>query len=150
MTSFRHGRAAPRLAALMGGLFAAALAAANPAAAASLFEDLGGKEGIARIVNDGVDRVLADARIKGRFANTDAKRLKGQLAEQFCQISGGPCVYGGRSMEQAHAGLNLRNAEFNALAEDFQTAMEQQNIPFTVQNRLIGLLAPMQRTVVGQ
>lgn len=150
MTLLHHGRAAPRLAALLGGLFVAALALSTPASAASLFEDLGGKEGIVRIVNDGVDRVLADSRIKGRFVDTDIKRLKSQLAEQFCHISGGPCVYAGRSMEQAHAGLTLRNAEFNALAEDFQAAMEQQNIPFTVQNRLIALLAPMQRTVVGQ
>lgn len=135
---------------ILAGFWLAAQPVAQPAYAASLFEDLGGREGITAIVDGGIDRVLADPRIKGRFGNTDAKRLKAQLVEQFCQISGGPCVYKGQPMEKAHADMNIRDAEFNALAEDFQAAMDQRNVPFTVQNRLLGLLAPMQRTVVGQ
>jgi hemoglobin len=63
-------------------------------------------------------------------------------------LTGGPCRYEGRAMDRAHASLQLTNRDFNALAEDLQIAMERARIPFAVQNRLLAILAPMQREIV--
>jgi hemoglobin len=51
-------------------------------------------------------------------------------------------------MAEAHKGLHLATVQFNAIVEDMQTAMEQLDIPYSVQNRLLALLAPMHRDVV--
>ena len=51
-------------------------------------------------------------------------------------------------MAAAHQGLDLSRAKFNAVAEDLQTAMRQIGIPYWTQNRLMALLAPMQRDIV--
>ena len=51
-------------------------------------------------------------------------------------------------MAASHKGLHLNQAKFNAVAEDLQTAMEQAGIPYWTQNRLMALLAPMQRDIV--
>jgi len=82
------------------------------------------------------------------FDNINLDRLTTRLTEHVCKITNGPCVYHGRSMQASHAGLDLSQAKFNAVAEDFQTAMEQSGIPYRTQNRLMALLAPMQREIV--
>lgn len=51
-------------------------------------------------------------------------------------------------MKEVHAGLKVTNAQFNALAEDLQIAMERNSVPSYVQNKLVAKLAPMQRAIV--
>ena len=131
-------------------LFAAALCAAAPAARAELYDDLGGEAGIRSIVDHAVPRWLADPRVGPTFADTNMDRFRRLLADQFCQITDGPCHYAGRNMVAAHRGLDLTRAQFNALAEDLQDAMEESGVAYHTQNRLLAKLAPMQRDVVTQ
>jgi hemoglobin len=113
-----------------------------------LFQDLGGRDGIATIVNDATVNFLADSRIKATFDQTDMDRFKTNLTDQLCVVAGGPCVYKGHTMSEAHEGLHLTNADFNALVEDLQAGMDKAGVPFATQNRLLARLAPMHRDVV--
>ncbi len=114
----------------------------------SLYQQLGGQPGVSNIVERFVALVTTDDRTKADFDNINLDRLKGRLKDHICQITGGPCVYKGRSMAAAHAGLDLSQAKFNATAEDMQTAMQQAGVPYWTQNRLMAMLAPMQREIV--
>lgn len=114
----------------------------------AVFQQFGGKSGIDKIVADFLPIVLADERIKETFKDADVERLGNLLSEQFCQLTGGPCKYSGKDMQEAHKDMHLTNAQFNALAEDLQYAMEKNGVPSSAQNKLIAKLAPMQRTVV--
>jgi hemoglobin len=51
-------------------------------------------------------------------------------------------------MYLAHKGLHLDEAQFNALVEGLQAAMDDCDVPFRTQNRLLAVLAPMERDVV--
>ena len=113
-----------------------------------LFQDLGGRDGITTIVEDTTANLLADPRIKATFDNTNMDRFKTNLTDQLCVVAGGPCVYKGQSMHDAHKGLHLTNADFNALVEDLQAGMEKAGVSFATQNRLLARLAPMHRDVV--
>ena len=115
---------------------------------ASLYKDIGGLEVLTKVVGDTLSLALADERIKDTFKDTDMKRLANLLTEQFCELSGGPCKYSGDPMKEVHQGLALSNMQFNALVEDLQIAMDQSGIAPRTQNKLLALLAPMQRTVV--
>lgn len=122
---------------------------AGPAAADdTLYADMGGKAGIDRMVDEVEKVYLADPRIKDIFSESNLERLNLQLKSDFCMVAGGPCVYTGHSMEAAHKGLHLTNANFNALVEDLQVAMDSCGIPFATQNRFLARLAPMQHQVV--
>jgi len=129
---------------------AAMLAAAAPAMgqADATFHGLGGKPGIKHIVATLIPLVLADARIKDSFTDIDMPKLALRLEEQFCVLSGGPCVYQGKDMTEIHDGLNITNAQFNALAEDLQVAMERSGVPSRYAYKLMAKLAPMQRAIV--
>ena len=114
----------------------------------AVFQQMGGKPGIQKIVADFLPLLLADPRISETFKDADMERLGTLLAEQFCQLTGGPCKYSGKAMQEAHRDMQLNNAQFNALAEDLQFAMEKNGIANSAQNKLIAKLAPMQRAIV--
>ncbi|MDD0839670.1 group 1 truncated hemoglobin [Curvibacter sp. HBC61] len=118
------------------------------AADASLYQALGEKDGIRRVVDGLVQRSTQNPRIADKFKDTNLKNLREQLTDQICELSGGPCRYEGNPMRAGHEDLKLNMGHFNALVEDLQQAMDQEGIPFRQQNRLLAILAPMYRDVV--
>jgi hemoglobin len=107
-----------------------------------------GQDGIRRVVNDTVDRSVADPRISEIFKATDLVRLRRTLFEQFCYLMDGGCDYTGRDMASAHKDMGLQPSDMNALVENLQRAMDREGVPFRVQNRLLAILAPMKRDVL--
>ena len=130
-------------------IFAALTLCAAPAAAQdTLFADMGGQPGIDKIVEASVDAYLADRRISALFDESNMDRVRAEFKVQFCQVAGGACDYKGHDMTAAHKGLHLTNADFNAVVEDLQAAMDKCGVDFTTQNRFLARLAPMQHQVV--
>lgn len=116
----------------------------------ALFRALGGAQGVEKIVNDFVPLVLADKRINADFNDTNLKRFAKLLSEQICMLSGGPCEYSGDNMKLVHQGMRITNAKFNALVEQLQIAMDKNKVSPAAQNKLLAILAPMQRDIVTQ
>ncbi|HEY3949651.1 group 1 truncated hemoglobin [Phenylobacterium sp.] len=104
--------------------------------------------GVDHVVDETVDRSLADPRISDIFKSHDMVRLRRTLKEQFCYILGGGCTYSGRDMKAVHKDMGLQNTDFNALVEHLQVAMDHEKIGFRDQNRFLAKLAPMQGTGV--
>jgi hemoglobin len=123
-------------------------AGAKPFPDDKLYHAFHEQAGIGRIVDDLVDRSVADPRIADIFKATDLERLRRTLKEQVCYLLAGPCAYTGRDMATAHKDQGVQNADFNALVENLQKAMDKEGVPFRAQNRLLAKLAPMQRSVV--
>jgi hemoglobin len=128
------------LVSLSGGAFASERA--------TLYDKLGGEAGIAKIVDAFVVQIIADDRINFAFAGGDMSIFKQRLAQQFCDITNGPCKYTGKDMRTAHEKLKVTPAQFNALAEDLYVAMKQSHVPYRTQNKLMALLAPMEHDMV--
>jgi len=133
----------------VAAILAAGLVASRAALADdSLYRALGENPGITAIVADFVDNLDTDPRTRAFFVGVSNKRLRQKLAEQFCVLAGGPCVYTGRSMAEAHKGLGVDQPAFNALVEDLQLAMDKHHVPYHAQNRLLAKLAPMSRDII--
>lgn len=126
------------------------LALAGRAARADddLYKALGGIRGIERITTALLDRVYADERIAFLFEGTDRDYLHKRVVEQICVETGGPCEYKGLSMRRAHGGLEIRHNEFDAFVEDFILAMEDADVPYRLQNRVLKIFAPMRNDIV--
>lgn len=112
-----------------------------------VFRQFGEEAGLVKLMDVFMDKLLADSRMRPFFENADQARVKKHLVEQFCVILGGPCKYSGRDMKSSHAALGIDRANFNALVEDLQWAMNKQGIPFRAQNKLLAKLAPMHREI---
>jgi hemoglobin len=122
--------------------------AQDAASGDALYKALGEKPGITRIVDGFVNRMASDVRISAMFKNTKLPNLKEQLRDQFCVVSGGPCKYEGDTMKASHADLGINKANFNTAVELLQLAMDDQRVPFSEQNKLLALLAPMHRDII--
>lgn len=115
-----------------------------------VLDAFGGHEGLKALMDDFMVILLADPRMRPFFEQVDQQRVKDKLAEQFCVILGGDCTYTGMDMIEAHAGMEVRHADFNILVEDLQIAMDARGIPTRAQNKLLAKLAPMHREVINR
>ena len=119
----------------------------------SLYKQLGGREGIALVVDDFAANVVADERINARFKALKPEevfKFKSNLADQICDATGGPCAYVGRDMKTTHKGMNVTEAEWNATVEALVKALDKNNVPAGAKNALLGALGPMKPDIVGQ
>lgn len=124
-------------------------AATSAAVDRSLYERLGGKDAITAVVDDFVTNVAADKRINARFAKTDIPHLKQMLIDQVCQATGGPCTYTGKNMRDAHQGMKITEAEFNALVEDLTLSLDKFKVPEQEKTELLTALGSMKGDIVG-
>ena len=138
------------LAIAASSLFLAGSAIAQVAASKDdqLYRAFGEKAGLVSLMDDFMVRLLADARTGPHFKPANQQRVKEQLVEQLCALSGGPCVYKGADMKSSHANLDITKADFHALVEVLQSAMDTKGIPFRKQGEMLTLLAPMHRDII--
>jgi hemoglobin len=114
----------------------------------TLFDQLGGGAILRATVSEFMDIVLADDRINFAFAEADLDKFKHSLYTHLCWLANGPCRYEGRDMRTAHEKLGITNLQFNAVAEDLYLAMDRAGVSYRAQNKLMALLAPMQKEIV--
>ena len=128
----------------------AAAPAPTPAAAPgpSLYTRLGGVDAIRAVVGDFLGRVAADARINAFFRGVDLDSLKTKLTDQICQASGGPCRYAGKGMREAHADMQITDADFDALIEDLAGALDHAGVGPNEERELLKTLGGLRREIV--
>ena len=114
-----------------------------------LYDRLGKKDAITAVVKDFVEeRVAKDVRIKSFFANADIPAFEVKLADQICEVSGGPCKYTGKDMKTSHAGMNIKDADFNAVVEDLKLTLDHFKVGAKEQQELLAALAKMHDDIV--
>ena len=116
----------------------------------SLYQRLGGKGAITAFVDDFIGNVAGDGRINQRFQGANIPRLKGMLVNQICEATGGPCTYAGRSMLDAHRGMNIADGEFGALVEDLVKTLDKFKVPAQEKGELLTALGGMKGQIVGK
>jgi hemoglobin len=135
------------------GVMVGAVACATMEAPPSLYKRLGGRDGIALVVDDFVANVAADDRVKARFASLkppEMFRLKSNLSDLICDATGGPCSYVGRDMKTSHKGMKITEAEWGATVEALTRALDKHKVPKKEQGELLAVLGPMKADIVGQ
>jgi hemoglobin len=119
-----------------------------------LYQRLGGVYPIAVVVDDFIDRVLADdvlnanPAIKAARARVPAAGLKFHVTSLVCAVTGGPCKYVGRGMQEAHAHLNITEREWQAMIGDFQVTLDKFKVPAREQGELIKIVESTKGQIV--
>jgi len=115
----------------------------------SLYERLGGTEGITSIANDLVEIHLNNPAINARFGAADADELKIGAATFFISATGGPDVYKGKDMLATHKHMNINHQEFMAVCDDALEALQKNNIGQREQEEVLFAFYSMRNDVVG-
>lgn len=128
---------------------------AEPPKPKSLYERLGGKDAIAKVVDASLKNITEDKRINKFFTKTtkDPKKveaLRANLIDQICAATGGPCEYKGKDMKTAHKGMKIKEADFTAFVEDVTKALESSGVGKAEQEELLGALGGMKADIVEE
>ena len=110
----------------------------------SLYERLGRAEGIRKLVDGVVEAHMNNDVIKARFIpyRTQPERLeviKQHTVQFFSAGSGGPQEYGGRSMPDAHRGMNINEAEYMAAVDDILATLKSHAIDDDTQKDVLAI-----------
>lgn len=105
---------------------------ADGLATATLYERLGAAAGIRRIVDGAIAAHMENPLIRHRFQPyTDQPDRVEEIKQHTCRFfaagSGGPDNYTGRTMSEAHRGMEIDGPEYDAAADDILGTMEGLN-----------------------
>lgn len=106
----------------------------------TLYTRIGGYNAIAAVVDDAIPRWVNNPQIARYFIglSTDSKkRLRQLIVDQFCEATGGPCKYTGRTMKTSHRGLGISGNEFNAFVSDLNASLTRYNLSPNDKNALL-------------
>jgi hemoglobin len=115
----------------------------------TLYERLGGADGIAGLVDDVMAAHLANPTVKPRFENIeDMDRAKKMAREFFSAGSGGPETYTGKDMLTAHKGMNISEQEYLAVTDDIVGAMEKHGLSEDTKKDVIAILYSLKGSII--
>ena len=139
---------------VLGATFASAASAQEPAQD-SLYDRLGGLKGITVVVDDFIDRLVSNDTLNSN-PEIDAGRmrspppyLKFQVSQMVCEATGGPCTYTGKSMKEAHARMNITEAEWGVMAGEFQKSLDKFAVPAPEQKELFDIVGTTKADIVA-
>lgn len=120
----------------------------------SLYDRLGGTYAIATVVDDLIERLLVNDILNANPAIKEARDrvpkagLKFRLTAMVCQATGGPEIYKGRSMHDAHKHLNITEKEWEAMASDFKISLDKFKVPEKEQKELFNIVESTKKDIV--
>lgn len=101
----------------------------------SLYERLGKRDALQGIVEELMGNVLADNRISKLFERDKkdkdrGKQLQARMVGELCIVAGGgdECAYDGKSMKDAHKGMNITQPQWDAFMDDLSIAMKTRGV----------------------
>ena len=98
----------------------------------SLYDRLGGYDGITAFANDLLPRLQADAQM-GRFwknrGDDGLAREKQLLIDYLCSCAGGPIYYTGRDMKLSHAGMKISESDWAIFLQHVGATMTALKVP---------------------
>jgi hemoglobin len=135
----------------------------------TLFERLGGEQGVTAVVDDFTTRVLEDPRVNwqrkgvkrgGLFRRDETAawsstpenvaRLKQHLVQFIAVATGGPAQYEGKDMKTVHAAMQITNPEFDAVVGDLKVSLDKLQIPTKEQKELLAIVESTRPQIVTE
>ncbi|MDZ7778406.1 MAG: group 1 truncated hemoglobin [Gemmatimonadota bacterium] len=119
----------------------------------TLFQRLGGQDGIAAIVDDIVEAHMENPTIGPRFrpyaADPDRlSEIKGHLRTFLSEGSGGPDAYTGRSMPDTHRGMNISVAEYMAAVDDIMDVLVRNEVDESARKDVLAITYALKNEIV--
>src|SRR4051812_2261382 len=134
----------------------------------SLYDRLGGEEGVKTIVDDFVNRALEDPivnwerkgvkrggmtlkrgqSVEWKRDNASVEQLKKHIAQLIALKTGGPSFYDGKDMKGAHAGMHITNSEFDAAVGDLKATLDNKKVADKEERELLAIIESTRAQVV--
>lgn len=101
--------------------------------------------------DDFIGRLAADKQLNRFLVGLSAdsqKRLRQNVVDQLCQATGGPCLYIGRPMKTAHAGLGITESDWQLTVNHLVASLDKFKVPEKEKNEFLALASSLKADIV--
>jgi hemoglobin len=117
----------------------------------TLYKRLGGYDAVAAVADDFIGRLATDKQL-GRFltglSEDSKKRLRQLIVDQFCAVTGGPCLYVGRDMKTSHRGLGISESDWDVAAKHLVATLNKFKVGKKEQDELVAAVTSLKPDIV--
>ena len=117
----------------------------------SLYERLGGYDGISAFVNDQLPRLQTDKQL-GRFwenrGDDGIEREKQLLIDYLCSNAGGPVYYTGRNMKLSHVGMKISASDWTVFFGHAGATMQALQVPQQECDDVVAFVSSLESDIV--
>jgi hemoglobin len=117
----------------------------------SLYERLGGYDGITAFANDLLARLRADSQL-GRFwqnrGDDGIAREKQLLIDYLCSSAGGPMYYTGRDMKTSHKGMKISEGDWSIFLQHAGATMDALRVPAPERDDVVAFVLSIKEDMV--
>ncbi len=120
----------------------------------SLYDRLGGIDGISAIVDEVVEAHMINPDIKARFIPLQDQpkhfaEVRQHLINFFAAGSGGPEQYSGKDMLEAHKGMNISKGEHMSVIDDVLLALDKRKVDEQSRKDVLAILYSLKDQIIG-
>jgi len=117
----------------------------------TLYERLGGYEGITAFANDLLPRLQADSQL-GRFwqnrGDDGIAREKQLLIDYLCASAGGPLYYTGRDMKTSHKGMKVSESDWSIFLQHAGATMDALRVLKQERDDVVAFVLSLKEDIV--
>lgn len=117
----------------------------------SLYKRLGGYEALAAVTDDFIGRLATDPQLSRFFVGHSTgslKRIRQLVVDQLCEATGGPCVYTGRDMKSAHAGMGISEENWDTAVKLLVATLEKFKVPAKEKDEVLNAISGLKKDIV--
>ncbi|MFT7665487.1 MAG: hemoglobin [Planctomycetota bacterium] len=115
----------------------------------SIYEKIGGAANVSNVVTDFYERLLADKSVSDYFADVDIPELISHQTNFVSRALGGPEIYEGRDLSQAHAGRGITSAIFATVVQHLKDSLLDAGVSEEDTKVVTELVASLEGQIVG-
>jgi hemoglobin len=116
----------------------------------SLYAAIGGQAVVESVVRDFYQMVCYDEQLRDYFDEMDLESLRTHQTEFLSMVMGGPTDYSGRKMREAHAELDISQADFVVLVDYLERALTQNGVGETQTAEILAAVATYEDAVLDR
>ena len=117
----------------------------------SLYQRLGGYDGLTAFANNALPRLLKDTQLARFWQNRGddgVAREKQLLIDFLANVTGGPMYYTGRDMIKTHKGMGITDSDWEIFMGHAAAAMTEIEIPENEFNEVAAFVTSLKNEIV--
>jgi len=107
----------------------------------TLYERLGGHDGIRAVVDDFYDRLVADEEIGPFFEGSDMELLRRTQTDFLCAAAGGPETYDAAPIREAHLHVPFTPEHIQRAVELLEESLDAFDVPEEDAQKVVNAVA---------
>ncbi|RNJ25358.1 group I truncated hemoglobin [Halosegnis longus] len=115
-----------------------------------LYDRLGGREGIADVVDDFYAQLVGDEELGEFFADANIKRLRETQTDFLCEAAGGPETYDGPPVREAHLHVPFTPEHIDRAVELLYQSLEEHGVPDEDADAVVEAVAAYQEELLAR